>query len=534
MKKIKNIHIKQEFRISRSILKVEVIKMKKINAIIILLILLLHNQSVKALSTTYYSEYGNFSSWTEEPILKTDINKVEIERRYQWYKEATILGDYYKEGENDLNYPLINKKDLKKSEWTDWSKNAPKEEPNREINTKKFYEYQNMKKVRYLHLDQFEGSNNQLDIIELELKINGQEIEYDAVCEKCSPEWIEIIKNHNTLDSENKIDYDDYVRIDLKDWYVLDQIEFTLYLKDQTEHRKSYHYYYTANPEKDARIYAENIYYHWFQTAPNETHQIIRNAEDLALKDPEWLELQISEEYIEPSLTRQVQETTYYQYQDTMYRYYKTERTYAKNYSKDGYTTYPIKDTGNYKDYYREQKRDKVVIDSHIVITSSKSKLEDFITETTTKQIKIEGNYDLKKNGTYQVQFVLPFKTVKRTIYVDLSQQNELQEENKKLKKEIDEWKKQISKTNSNTEQIANIKNNQLKESFHQQNTNWMLKQLESEKQKTKNVDQIDYTCEDTISTIEKKSSFHYLILLLLLPLSILYKKIRTKNVELK
>ena len=88
--------------------------MKKIITGLLTYFLLVSN--ISALSTTYYSEYSDFSTWQEEPIIENDTTKIEIERRYRWYKETTKNGEYYIEEENNLEYPLINRKDMKNNE----------------------------------------------------------------------------------------------------------------------------------------------------------------------------------------------------------------------------------------------------------------------------------------------------------------------------------------------------------------------------------------------------------------------------------
>lgn len=514
--------------------------MKKILTGLLTFFLLVNN--ISALSTTYYSEYSDFSSWQEEPIIENDTTKVEIERRYRWYKETMKNGDHYIEEENDPEYSLINRKDTKKTDWSDWQTTPPEEKKNREIKSKEFYEYQDMKKIRYIHLEQFHGENNKLNITEIEVKINGNVIDYEVECENCAEEFSKNIKNQNLLDENNYIEDSGYLRIDLKEEYNLNEFTFIIHMKDTSTERKMYNLYITRDPERNSRIYGEAMHFHWFQTEETETYPKEHSMNSVNITNPEWEEKVLSETKIESSKTRKVTKRTYYQYQDTLYRYYKVEKQYAKNYSTTAYKTYPIQDTSDYKDYYRKKTREKVVIPNHIVITSKKMKLEDFITETTTKNIKIEGDYDITKNGSYKVKFILPFKTVSRTIYVDINRSDALEKKNEELKNVITSINKELANTKNKynklekdvkekEKEISNL--NTKSDNLHQENINWISKQAQNEKIK-ETPEEKDCVCPDQPPTVEKKSSFIPLLIVIPFILFLAHKKIRKKHVGIK
>ena len=74
-----------------------------------LLLLMLISYKVYALDNNIYLTYSDWSDWQETKIEETPLIEVQVEKKYRWYMEDRIDGDYYIENENDPSFPLIDR-----------------------------------------------------------------------------------------------------------------------------------------------------------------------------------------------------------------------------------------------------------------------------------------------------------------------------------------------------------------------------------------------------------------------------------------
>ena len=137
---------------------------------------------------TYYSEYSDFKIVDKMPE-KSDIVDLQIEKKYLIYKENKTTAFY----PSYMNIDNMNKTSETKIEESSWLDNKPSEMKGRQIISKRFYEYQNMKKIKYIKLNNLVGTNtkvalseilllNDKDKIDCEIKINNKKI--DALKDK--------------------------------------------------------------------------------------------------------------------------------------------------------------------------------------------------------------------------------------------------------------------------------------------------------------------------------------------------------------
>ncbi|NLL44144.1 MAG: hypothetical protein GX247_00550 [Mollicutes bacterium] len=430
--------------------------MKKYYLFLFLFFFLISN--VKA--ETYYSPYTDFSEWTTTYVKEDDITIVEGERRYKWYKEGKILGDYYIEGENNPNFPLIDYEDFIVTSFSEWSKTKPEEKLNRLINERTLYEYQDMKEVRYIHLSNLQGSYGSLRISEIEVYVDNNKISYSYYCEGCNSDFKDHINNGKTIENMSYINNNGYLRIDLNNYYSIDRINLKLYLFDVGTTTKKYDIKITREKNLNSTSYLEKkVSLNFSCEKLSEIIPFTYNYLNMNITNLEWYEKKESLDYIESTPTRKVNPIKEYQYQDKLYRYYKLEKEYSNDYYKEEPVNYPKKDENMYQDYYRYKKRDKVVIQDELLITDYDITLWDFIISSTTNNIQIESNLDINKNGVYKVKYILPFETIIKNVEVNIPDNN-LDNQLDKLNQEI----KNLKEDNLNLLETIKIKDQKIKE----------------------------------------------------------------------
>lgn len=392
--------------------------MKKLITIIILGLILI--QPVKA-EEVYYSEYGDYEIITEYNEQTTDLIDIQTAPMYKYYKEVRKNGEYYIKNKNDEQYTYIDLEDYLKTEYTDWNLNIPEVEIEREIKEREIYRYSEIKKIKYIHLKDFMGENNQLKINEIIIKSNNIEIPFTLQCEYCSEEFLEKVTNGNLTNEESYILSNGYIIIDLEEYYSLSEIEIIVYMTDYGTGAKRIYVEMSREGEKDSNIYSYGEVVMFFTN--NETDKYYDYALSLnqqSFRNPEWEEFQISYEPIEETRIRIVCIENEYSYRDTKYRYYKIENQYAEGYHQTAPDDFNIQDKDSKLDFLKIRSRDKVVIKSEIQITNYDQTIEEFVFENTTNELRIEGNINIKENGEYNIKYIFPFIEIEKIVVVNI------------------------------------------------------------------------------------------------------------------
>ena len=486
--------------------------MKKIILIILLLLL---KDSVYA-STTYYSPYSDLLDYSETEVIGSDLVKVEKKISYRWYKTEKRKGDYYIEGENDLNFPFIDKTDYRLSDFSEWSIEEPLKLPNRLILKRNIYEYKDILKVRYIYISNVEGSYEYFNIPELTIYIDNQKIDYDFFCEECNDDFGDYINNRVYFENRSKLRNRSSLMIDLKGYYDFNSLMIEMHLYDETTKDKKFKISVSREKE-NGLIYAENSFVYNFR---NKSYFDIRSFsfthEDLILKNPEYGEPIVSEDRPELIANRIINEREGYRYKDFFYCYYNIINNYMDGYSEVRNDEYPLK--GEEVTLYKSQVRDKVVIKKDLIIDDKDMNLKDFILESTIDDIKITSNLNKKINGIYKVNYILPFETITKDITVDI-QQNTIDalnykiNENQTLKKQINNLNTIINNQYIDIKEIIKDKE-KISENFNNKILKLELKNKELSKNK-KNLNNTFVIKKNNV--LNKKLLFIYLILLLVI-----------------
>lgn len=394
--------------------------------ITIVFLLLLFPLNIFATTEIYYSDYNSFSEYTTEKKQLTDLVDVEEQTFYKWYREQYYF-DYYIKETNESEHQKLDETDFIQTTFSNWSLNVPDEKPNREVQTRSVYYYSDIKKIKYIHFYSLSGSNNRLNLNEITIyNKNNNRINYNIICEGCNDNFHKYINDGNNYQVDSYIEVGGYLRLELDDYYDLNDLKIQLYLTDFDRDEKNFE----INTSRDAVI-NNNIYSwiftkNWFtHNSNNEYTKCEYNIIDFLLKNPEWTDESRSLTPVLPSKTRFVLPKTEYSYRDTLYKYYSFSKVYSDDYYISPPEEFPIKDTTDFKQFYRYRSRDKFVIKKDIVITEKNTKLEDYVIFNSNPDLKITSNININKNGTYKAYYKLPYITVAKDVIVNIDKIDE-------------------------------------------------------------------------------------------------------------
>ncbi len=219
---------------------------KKILIIIILLINLL---SVNARTKI------NEGVWYEEKLDDSKYLVVDTLKKYKWYKEEIIYSEeYYLRGFNPLSFDILKEDDYLETEWSAWSDEVPLKHEDRLIELKMVKKYRELKPIRYIYLDSFQGGIANFNITEMNILIEDEPFSYEIIeCNGCSTDLI---------NQSGYVLKDGSIKIDLGDYYPLHKIKIELYMYDINQGKKSFNLYFLI----DNDIHEEKYIYYEFNS----------------------------------------------------------------------------------------------------------------------------------------------------------------------------------------------------------------------------------------------------------------------------
>lgn len=373
---------------------------------------------------TYYSDYGEFSEYTADPVMDDDLTKVEAKRDYVYYNDIPEYGDYYLEGTNPTEYPLINLEDKIVGEFSPWSEVVPTNNLNRVVEARDYYMYADTKEVRYVHVYNTSGSYGALRMTELDITTNGNDINYTISCSSCSDNFSNYIHNGNIRENMSIIYNGGYLKVDLGAYYPLDSLNIQVSLFDQGNDPKTFNMAITRESNLTDTIYAHVSVYSYFRNIDgNDIVPVNYNINNMNVLASDYYDWVRSEEPVARTKTRLVNQFNEYRYQDTKYHYYKLNRVYSICYMSEASLEFPFKYETDYMDFYRYQKRDKLVIANHLDITNKDTKPIDFVLENS-RELVIEDTINYLVNGEYPVKYIMGTLVVEKMITVNIAENN--------------------------------------------------------------------------------------------------------------
>lgn len=396
---------------------------------------------------TYYSDYGEYKS-IEEKVEKSDIVDLKTEEKYLIYKESKTEAFYPSYMEID---DMV-KTDETKIVTSPWLDEKPNKLIGRNIIERELYEYQNMKKIRYIKITNMINESGLFEFSEFIAINNLGKVEYDIVG---SNEEINKIRDAD-LTTYVPLESNAEVIIDLKDPIDINDLKigFHVHITKNTD------IYYTLElyGEEFKNIYAEKSIHSSVGVDEDNNAFYFIDKSYFDLVSPLYQEKQLSENKVVKNKFNIVNLVTKYKTEDLYIKYEKIEREYLDDYYLEPIEGYKL-DLESKKEFCYIRTRDKVEISDNLIIRDYDTKLEDLIISTTTNDIKITSNMNYYKNGTYDIYFVLPFKTIKEKLIIDISDNyiKALEFQNKYLKDLEEENKNLIINNNKLNNEIKEI-----------------------------------------------------------------------------
>lgn len=456
--------------------------MKKIILLVSLLSLL---NTVKVQAKVYYSDYSEYKQ-TMEKMEETDLLKVKTETKYLLFKEKRIEKLY----PDYMEIKDMIKTDEKELVTSDWLDEKPEELPNRKIIEQKLYEYQNMKKIRYIKINKFKNIKSTFDVAEIQIYSKDNQIDYDIISNISN---ISILKDNN-LEKFISFSKNDEILIDLNDGvdiYDL-KIMFNLHTDSNTDVEISIELL-----GEEENVYAKTTLVSSLKITDTNYCSILLNKDHFRIYNPVYEEPVLSQDKVLAIKFRLVKEVTKYKTEDLYTKYYYINREYLDDYYVEAFDDYQL-DFDTKKEFYYAKTRDMVEIKDILFIDNYDTKLEEFIINKSIDDIKITSDINYYRNGKYTVNFILPFKTIEKEVIVNINENylNALKKQNEYLT-ELEQNNKKLFMINSklNTElkevledkdeQINSIRNEVIK--YKYENDNLKIKKQDLEETKNDN-----------------------------------------------
>lgn len=356
--------------------------MKKILLIIFLLLV-----GSKVNASTYYSEYSEYSEYLPDLIESNDLINVEKVKLYQLYKE-NITYEYL---EDSIFEKTGNETEIE----TDWVNDISLVDQTKNVET--CYNYQFALARQYSNMVFVNTSNRKIIIKYLKL--------YDMRTNSV----ILDMENINLNESDKfVIKLDEFVNLSLM------KLEIDIAGNDNINNNIKTDIYVS----KEIPISSNGDYITSIVGDTKKAYLAINDFSIYKIYDkPTFYASECTENL--PSNIKEYEKL----YRNTykIYEYKIIDRIYTDKYSANN-TDELYVDLQKSMNFYRYKQRDKVIISDNLIIDSKDKKLIDFIEYSSINldDIKITSNVNYNKNGIYQINFILPFKTVSKDITVNI------------------------------------------------------------------------------------------------------------------
>lgn len=456
------------------------------------LFLLLIGTKVNA--STYYSEYSEYSDYLPDLIESSDLIHVEETKLYQLYKE-NITYEY-------LDDSIFEKTGNEREIQTDWVNDISEVDQTKEVET--CYSYGFALAKQYSNIIFINTSDRKIKINYLKL----YDMRYDSEISYMK----DIILNEN---DKFVLDLDESVNLSLM------KLEIDIVGYDNINKNIKTDIYVS----NDIPIFDNGDYITSIVGDTKKAHLGISDFSIYKIYDrPILYGAECTE--ILPSNIKEYEKL--YRNNYKIYEYKIIDKIYADKYSAND-TDGLYVDLSRYKNYYRFKKRDKVSISDNLIIDSKDKKLVDFIeySSINLEDIKITSDVNYNNNGKYQINFILPFKTVSKDVTVNIESNY-------------------INLINDQANYISNLNNSTSESNYAVDKKNLEIKEvIIEEESKNKEISELLNSCYRDKKDLEKQKeslkeeknvkqqsvSYIYILLLLIVLLLTCRKKLFKKSI---
>ena len=391
--------------------------MKKILIFIALLFNIININALED-TKTYYTEYGTYQPGYQKPSDLVELKEVE---KYKYYNEELVMGDYYIENENPIEFPFKKENDIFFTEYSQRSTIYPLEKPNRSISTEEIFYYQDMKEIRYIFIHDLKGSYGAFRLSEIEVFAGENKIDFTTTCGVCTNKTIHNIINDGSLIYRNDalIYNDSYLMIDLNNYYPADSISLNLYIYEISNTPQYHSVSFTNEPNLDTVFLKTSRVTVFKSSSQINSLKDSYTIDDMDIVNPLYYDEVETFESVYTTKTRTVKYFKYYTYSDVLYRYYGIKENYSEDYLDQATDMYPNKSNIS-KIYYEYRNRDKIVLKNPLLLKNSKD-LNTLILECSSEcYIVVDGKLKVGENrvkikiGNYYIDEVIYLKKINK------------------------------------------------------------------------------------------------------------------------
>ncbi|MDD2203119.1 MAG: hypothetical protein PHT75_02785 [Bacilli bacterium] len=330
--------------------------------------------------------------WKDYIMNDSDFYIMNAEIRYKWYTEAKIFSnDYYIENENNLEYPNIDKNKFIVTDFSEWNNVNPPPKKNRIIELKPARRYRTFKPVRYIILNNFDGSGESFFINELSIFYEHRELDIEVICTKCAPDFPTAVKD-GKYSTNSFIEEGGILTIDLGSYHSVEKLLFEMFVHYKIKNNKKFDFYFKESLLSDKNSGSKRIILDITSNNSQRPIDFLLNFDSTYDYDFDFGNWVYIEGALNTTFYRQMQYLTLYRYKDIKYQYYKMERTYLDDYYTKLIFNDHLKDESSAKIFYSYGKREKDITQNHNNIcdndnpSKNENNKEDVLLENSASQ----------------------------------------------------------------------------------------------------------------------------------------------------
>lgn len=267
---------------------------------------------------------------------------IKEEKLYKFYEEEReYTTDYYLENDNPKDYPY--KSTITKEVTSDYLEEKPQENLNRNITTYNLTGYYSLKPINRIELRGIKSSKNYLYLTEVTIWYKKEKINSTIHCYDCGGRIESYLNDNNYTSTNGYLSFSSVLEIEFDTEYNPSDLEIGLYFYNPSDDTTFSVYYYDKDI-KDKFNYNSNTSYYdyikfdvnlsdakYYKTAYVEEYKLSLTKDNI--KKYKWdTKIIETEEKLNEDFYQKVNNKVMYKYTDTLYKYYKINKVYLKDY----------------------------------------------------------------------------------------------------------------------------------------------------------------------------------------------------------
>lgn len=361
----------------------------------------------------------------QDTLVEDSKYLIKEEKLYKFYEEEKeYTTDYYLENNNPEEYPY--KSDISKEITSDFLEEKPEEKLNRIITTHYLNGYYSLKPINRVEIRNINTSKNYLYLTEVTILYKGEKINSLFHCYDCAGRIESYLNDNNYVSTRGYLDYTSVLEIEFDKEYNPDDLEIILYFYNPSIDTTFNVYYYDKDVTRKFSYNEDSSPYDYikfnvnlkdseYKTAYVKQYKLSLTKE--TIKKYKWDTTLIeTEENLNEDFYQKVTNKVMYKYTDTLYKYYKINKVYLKDYLLEA-PSY-IKDENDYitRYLYIEKDCNCDSNDNNISNTSNDKISNNTSIKENNKEIKQEVKEE--KNVTNNITNPSTFYKIRHTYLV--------------------------------------------------------------------------------------------------------------------